>query len=326
MQKYIIKLGSGRIMKEEFKKVKRIIKYFNKTIGYVHKKTMYPYTFLFFDILWCFIRYGTTYNDYRIFEFYNINSSLRKTYVSKRKYNMINKKLVDTSIVNVINDKSLFLLRFKDYIGKELICLKDLSFKSFENYALENPRIIARSNSSSYISSYKRYDLSDFRSPAFLNGSIKDDKLSIVEGNFVLNKELSQISDLVVVNILTVYNSGADIVASTIKYRDNNKIINGFIDIDSGCIKGSFKDPDGHNYGPYFDGLEVPEYNKMKELARELCHELEEIRQVEWSFIVNNRGKVYLADANVWTDYVFAQTPEFLKNKIGLMSYYNKVL
>ena len=86
----------------EENKFKRMLKYLGKTINYVQKKTLYPYTIIFFDIVWCFLRYGTTYNDYRIFEFYNIGGDLRKTYMSRRKYNKYKKKLVDESITNVI--------------------------------------------------------------------------------------------------------------------------------------------------------------------------------------------------------------------------------
>ena len=96
-------------MKESFKEFKRIMKNMNKTIKYIHKKEGYLYTFLFFDILWCYIRYGITYNEYRIFKFYNLEASKRKTYISKRKYKKIRKSLVSEEITSVVNDKTLFL-------------------------------------------------------------------------------------------------------------------------------------------------------------------------------------------------------------------------
>lgn len=313
-------------MKESFKKLKRKIKYLNKTLKYVHNKTMLPYTFLFLDIVWCFIIYGTTYNDYRVFEFYNIGHSLRKTYMSKRKYNRINRLLVDKEITNVIEDKKLFLLRFKDFMKNDIENINSMSFKGFEEYAKENNKIIARSNSKSFLTSYKKYNLSDYRSAAFMSEDIKNNKLSLIEKDFNQHKELNEIAPLVIINVLTVYNRGCDVVASTLKYLDNGKIISGNINYNKGKITGRFKDVDGHNYGENFDGFVIPCYDKIIEMSNKLCFELEEIRQVEWSFIVTSRGVVYLVDANVWNDYVFTQTPEFLKNKVGLMSYYNKII
>ena len=92
-------------MKKFFKETRRKLKGLNKTISYVHKKTTYLYTFIFLDILWCYIVYGTTYNEYRIFEFYKIDASIRKTYMSRRKFKKVNRKLVDHEILNVVNDK-----------------------------------------------------------------------------------------------------------------------------------------------------------------------------------------------------------------------------
>ena len=314
-------------MKELFSKFKKMIKYLNKTIKYVHNITSLPYTFIFLDIVWCFIVYGATYNDYRIFEFYDIGHNLRKTYMTRRKYNRVTNYLVDRSIINVLEDKHLFLMRFKDYIRDDVSNINVMSFKGFEDYAKENNSFIVRSNSKSFISSYKKYDLSNFRSASYMSEAIKNDKLNLIEKNFNQHKDLSNISDFVIINVLTVYNRGVDIVASTIKYRnENNKIISGFINYNKGEIVGRFKDPDGHTYGENFEGFVIPCYDKILELSRKLCSELEEIRQVEWSFVVTSRGGVYLVDANVWNDYVFIQTPEFLRNKEGLMTYYNRVI
>ena len=72
--------------KSFWKQVKRVLKEFKRTIVYIYRKTKYLYIFLFFDMIWCLIRYGITYNEYRIFEFYDINCSKRKTFISQRKY------------------------------------------------------------------------------------------------------------------------------------------------------------------------------------------------------------------------------------------------
>ena len=103
-------------------------------------------------------------------------------------------------------------------------------------------------------------------------------------------------------------------------------MISGNINVRKGIITGRFKDENGHNYGEDFDGFIVPYFDEIKEKCALLARELEEIRQVEWSFIVGTRGVVNLVDANVWDDYVFSQTPEFLNNKVGLMSYYKKII
>lgn len=314
-------------MKKTFRNIRRIIKNLCKTMHYIHKKDGIMYTFLFFDIIMCFIIYGITYNEYRIFEFYNVKSNKRKTYISSRKYKKLRKKLVSEDIVNVINDKKLFLRRFKDYISYDIYNVDDISFKTFEDFAFSNKRLIARSDNKSFISSYVQYDINNYRSPAFALKDIKDNKLSLVFKNIKQHKSLNDISELVVINIVSVVNyDDIDIVNASIKFRCNNKIITGNININTGKVTGHFKDEKGHNYNEYYDGFKIPYFEEIKDKCILYAHEIEEIRQVEWSIIIGEKGKLYLIDANIWTDYVFAQIREFLNDNIGLMSYYNKIL
>ena len=314
-------------MKNAFKEFKRIMKNLNKTMRYIHKKEGYLYTFLFIDIVWCYIRYGITYNEYRIFKFYDLEGSKRKTYISKRSYKRIRKHLVDETITSVINDKTLFLRRFNEYINRDIYNVNNISFKAFEDLANDSKILFARSDNSRFINSYKEYVISDFRSPAFALEDIKNKKLDLVEKSINQHKTLNEIAPLVIINVVSVVNhNDIDLVTSSIKYKDNNKIISGNVNVRKGIITGRLKDELGHNYGEDFDGFEIPSYDEIKEKCALFARELDEIRQIEWSFIVGSRGAVHLIDANIWNDYVFSQTPEFLNNRIGLMSYYKKIL
>lgn len=313
-------------MKDFWKKFNKLLKNLSKTLKYIHNKTSYLYTYLFFDIIWCYIRYGITYNEYRIFEFYDVSSYKRGTFMSKRKYNSVNKRLVDHKITNVIKDKKLFLKRFKDYIKIEFNNVKDMSFKEFEETALSCKNIIARSLSNSFVSSFVKYDISKYRSPAFALQDITDKKIYLVSKNITQHKSLNEINDLVLINVVSVISkNGIDAVTSSLKYKVDGKIISGNINAKTGKIVGRFKDENGHTFGENFEGFEIPSYDEIMSLTLNLAKELEEIRQVEWTFAVGSRGTVYLIDANIWNDYVFAQTPEFLENNIGLMSYYDKI-
>ena len=289
--------------KSFWKQVKRVLKEFKRTIVYIHKKTKYLYIFLFFDMIWCLIRYGITYNEYRIFEFYDIDCSKRKTFVSQRKYNKLNRKLVDKDIINVIKDKKLFLRRFKDYIKSDIYNINDMSFKEFEDFALNSKVLIARSENKSLLTSFKKYNVSSYRSPAFVLEDIKEKKQYLVEKCVSQNKLLNEIDDLVLINVVSVtYNKNVDAVSSTIKFVKDGQIISGFVDVQTGKIVGHFKDYNGTDYGELFEGFEIPQYDEIMDMVLALALELEEIMQVEWSFMVSSRGNLNLMDASVWND------------------------
>ena len=314
-------------IKRIFKKIKTKLKYLNKTINYIHDVSGKLRIVIFFDILWCKIRYFITSNEYRIFEFYKIKCDKRKTYLSIFKHNRYKKYLTDLSIINVLNDKELFRLRFKNYLKRDVYLVDELSFKESEELCLKNKILIGRNKNSNYVNSYKIYDLNNYRSPAYMIDDIKKDKKVIIEKNISQHKLLNEISDSLVIINITTLNDGKNIevVSSSIKFKEA-ELISGFIDQKTGLIKGHLKDIDGLNYKKEVINYEIPKYKEIVKLAKKLSKELEEIREVEWSFTVNNRGSIYLLDGNNYDDYVFGQTPEFLNNKIGLYPTYKKAI
>lgn len=310
-------------IKKAFKKMLKELKNFDKNLNYVATKSNQLGLILFWDILWCKLRYGVTSNEYRIFEFYRLDYCKRNTFMSKRRYDFLNDKLVNKKIINTLTNKETFNKKFKDYLKREVEDINNLSFKQTEDAILESKYVIGRSKEASFISSYREYDLKDYRSPAFLAEAMKENKDYLIEPKFKQHKELNKINPLVFVNIVSVYNRGPEIVSSTIKFRDGKELISGYVDLESKCIVGNFKDENGQNYKDNFNGFEIPKLSSVIEIVKLLSEELKEIRQVEWTFIIGSK-QIYLLDGNVWDDYVFSQIPEFLKNDEGLMTYYKK--
>ena len=231
---------------------------------------------------------------------------------------------VNYNIESITNKKN-FLKRFKDYIKRDVFDVNNMSFKQYEELVLSSKKIICVNNNNSYVSSYKIYDLNDYRSPAFLIDAAKNDKRNIIEKYFSQNKELKKLNeDLVIINIVSTYTDKTDIIASSIKYKENGKLISGNIDIKNKCIKGHLKDEKGLNYSNEFDGFEIPKFDNIISIVKEVSKKTKEIKEVEWSFAIGSRGTIYLLDANPWNDFVFSQTPEFLNNKVGFLPYYKK--
>ena len=82
--KYLARVLSGAKFKNMFEKIDEI-----------HEKTGKGKAGLFFDMINCSIRYGAGYNDYNIFEYYNMNAKQRKTFMTRLK----NKKLITMQIL-----------------------------------------------------------------------------------------------------------------------------------------------------------------------------------------------------------------------------------
>ena len=75
-------------MENKFQYYARVIKgasfgKFFKVLDEAHKRSKKNKVFLFFDIINCMIRYNAGYNDYVIFEFWDLNHKQRDTYLTR---------------------------------------------------------------------------------------------------------------------------------------------------------------------------------------------------------------------------------------------------
>ena len=330
-------------MKKELKKffnyLKKNIKGINRCIKLIKKKSNKSSIVLFFDIWWCYIRYGVDYDEYRIFEFYSLPGFKRDTYMSKCRHQNLENYLCDVKHLAILTNRTKFYIKFKDYLNREYYNIKEISFKEFEELALKKKELICRSNNLKGESNTLILNVKNFRSPAFLLDKAKKNNLVIVESNIKQNKLFDSINpyNMNTVSVVTLLcGNKVDIVSSYVKFGiteedkyDVNSVkhVTGIVDIKTGTIKHKLVSGEDEVYSEHpiskvkLVGLEIPLFDEIKKVASACALEFDEALEVEWNFVISNT-KVYLINANLWDDYVFAQLPMFSKNKIGLMPYY----
>ncbi len=314
-------------MVNEFKKLGLKIKVFNKNIRYVHRKTKVLKIFIFFDILWCKIRYLISSNEYRVYEFYFMKNKERKHYLSKAVHNFYQRFLCPKKLLHMLNNKENLYTRLNGYTRRNIIDINDIRFKEFEALARENESFICREKEGSVFKSYKVYSLNDYRSPAFLSEKIKDDKKYLIEKKFEQHRLLREISEeYIFVNFVTVFNANrVDVISSSIKFRDGSFMITGHVDLKNNCVDGKLKINRIKDYGDG-ENYPLPKLDRAIKLVKECAKELSEIKEIEWSVCFNRRGDPYLMDARIWHDIIFAQILNNGVRKKGLKDYYKELM
>ncbi len=318
----------GEAIKNIFIKVGKCLKATHKTISAVQRRHFNLRIVILLDLIWCRLRYRIKLKEYVIFEFYNIPGVLRNTYISLKTYESYKPYLYSQDMIHILNNKKLLFARLKDHLNRPVIDINDCSFKDFEVFALKYKNLLARSGTKSFLSSNKEYYLKDFRSHAFMLDKLKDDKNVIVEPLFKQEPLLDKISNnLVTIVIITICNVNTrriSISGACIKFRENDTTINGYIDVNTLSIKGHLRDNNNRIYPKDVSGYKIPSLQKAFDLVKKLACELDEIREIEWSICLPENGDAYLVDANVSEDLIFEQTPEYLKNRVGLKPFYKK--
>ena len=308
--------------------LKQKLKHLNSVIKYVKKQSGKFYIVILLDIIWCYIVYLLDLEEYKKLEFYNINHSLRKTYLNEAKHDLIKSFLYKKENLVIIKNKEKFLQRFKTYIKSDIQNINKISYKEFEEMLVKNKKILCRSTTQDFISSYEIYDSAKFRGPGFVLESAKKNKLYLVEKYMEQHKKLKEITDnLVIINLVTMINkNNVDVISSYISFKENNEIIRGCIDIKKGIIKGHLRDSKNNVYKEEIINYEIPNMEELISFVKIVAKEIEEIKEVEWSLCLDNKGRIHLMDATTWKHIIFAQTPEYLNKKVGLLPYYKKII
>lgn len=332
-------------MKKKLKKIittlKKHLSQLCKTVSFIRKKTNNSRIFILLDIVWCFVAYSASYNEYRIFEFYSINHLKRKTYLTKLKKSSITNILNNPKYMDILKNKRKFYLKFNDYLKRNVYDIKEMSFKESELFIKENPEIICTSYD--FGSKYEKLNVENYRSSAFMLEHMKNNKLNIMEAILVEHKAMKDINpySMNYISIVTLFNNdNIHIVFASAKFGtkseyiydiENSNPIMGKIDIKSGLMYPTCKDESGKSYSEHpvskikFDGYKIPKFNDALKLAKSLAKSIPEIKQVEWKMIITKNGPVVI-EGGEWNDYYFAQIPENNKSRIGLIPYYLKKL
>lgn len=313
-------------MKKWFKKkydlFKEHRKRLNNTIKYIKQTNNVFRLTIVFDIFYSYLVYGCTINEYKTFEFYNVSSNKRNTYLTASKNNYLFGN-------NIKKAKGKFTRKkiystFNKYLNREVKEIKSLSFKDFEVLALEKKSLIFSDNNDK--NKICVMNLSDFRSPAFMLDKAKKSGYEYVEEFKRPNKVFNKINPdgLSIVSIVTLKtHNKIDIVSSSLKLQFKDITIQTILN--DGTTVYPFLDKDDNIYTELNNNsllnIEIPKYDDMVKLSKELACEMAEFKEIEWLFTVGD-NKIELLGCGMWNNYLFAQKQIYLNNKDGLYSYY----
>ncbi|MBO4815463.1 MAG: carboxylate--amine ligase [Clostridia bacterium] len=308
-----------------------------KAINVVYEKSGKNKIITFFDMILCAIKYGAGYNDYIIFEFYKIKAKQRKTYLTRLK----NKRLVTTlnneEYSHIFDQKNIFDKKFKDFLGREVIDLKEIDFEEFKKFIEGKEYFFAKPNVGESGKGIEKIHTPDFNSPEELYEYVKkpEKNFGVIEEVIVQHPDAAKIypQALNCLRVVTLVNNGeAHILYSVFKMGNNGKFVDnlengGFachFDLDKGEIIGQGHTSALVNYdahpatGIKFVGYKLPYMKEVKELVKKAAMVIPEFRYVGWDVCLTPNGPA-IVEGNDYPAYDFPQLPDDDKPRIGLI-------
>ena len=318
-------------------------KSFFNTIKEVHKKTGKSQISIFFDILNCAIKYGAGHNDYKMFDFYNMKPENRDTYLTRFRSKKIVEYLNDPKYRDIINDKSLFNEKYKDFLGRKTINANTATLDEFTSFINEHQTVFCKPPTGDSGKGIEKLSLSDFSSVEEFFNYVKGKGITVIESIIVQHPDLAKVNPYAVncMRLVTIVRDDktVDVAHAVIKFGCSTSFVDnmGFgavsapIDLKTGQISQNAETCKREVFekhpisGITFKGFQIPLFDDAIELVKKAALVIPEIRQIGWDVCISENGPAII-EGNDWSDYMFWQLPEQTPDKIGLMPYYRKLL
>ena len=318
-----------------FKMLKKVnIKDVKKDTKKLSKKIDKSYISILFDMALCNMKYGCSYKEYILYEFYSLNEEEKKTYITEKINNEIIDKYNSKEDMYILNDKGAFNKYFKDYIGRDFLDLREASFKDFSDF-INNKNIIVCKTVNNYLDNKVEYIeiekdklKNEYNILKIYNSIIKKEEY-IIEEYLKYNGKFNN-NGLNSLKVTTFINDKGDvkILNSVLRINNgNNDVLESLVNKE-GVVYTYAVDKKGHTFIEHpklFERIkdyQIPDYEEIIEKVKTIAKQVKTIRYASYSLSRTNKGIVVLnANAN---PTCFQMSPSKCNKKEGMLLKYKE--
>ena len=298
---------------------------------------------VFFDMLWCAVKYNIGYLEYQVFGFAHVRGKKRKTFMTMN-YNLaLIRRVNDKRYTDLFEDKIQFNQRFKEYIGREFLDLNHASAAEFGAFLQGKEYVFAKECGNFGGQGVERLEVRSFPDVDKLYHQLKNNKQYLVEEQVVQDERMNALcpSSVNTIRIVTLLvGQEAHVMYSLVRMGNGKKAVD---NISSGGIycavpstgiitKPGFCDKTAQYYevhpftGTRLIGFEIPRYQEAVELVKRAALEVPQVRYVGWDVAISTKGPV-LIEGNTIPGYDMCQNYYHLEDdKCGILPKFQQVL
>ena len=279
--------------------------------------------------------------DYYLFYFEDLTDEEKSTYINQA----INKKYIRTcnnpKYYDILNDKGLFLKKYKEFIHRDFIDLRECSYEDYVAFVDKHIEFIVKpvdglcGKGVELINSENK-DIKKLYRDLYENGQ------QILEEKINQNAEVSNIyaKSINTIRIVTLNkNDEITIMFRAMRIGNNNKVVDNFnngglmavIDED-GVIRKPILDKDNkvYEYHPMTNtkivGFKIPHFNEVIELCKRLAKVTPDLGLCGWDIAIADNG-LDVVEGNHIPGYDIYQSREQLApSKEGLKKFFDDAI
>ncbi len=298
---------------------------------------------LFFDIIYCGIKYQAGYEDYALFYFYNVPAKLRKTYVTRGINNYIVKTLNDPAFQYYTDDKVKYHEVYKTYAMRDSIYLKEAGKEEFFQFMNKRDCVMIKPFDDGCGRGIEKLNKADFESLNDMYDYIMKTDALLVEEVISQHPKMQQLHPCSVntLRVVTIYDRKNDIVHipfASIRIGNGKPVDN----INSGGMTSAVDTQKGivlypaatKNHSLYekhpmtgvrIVGFEIPYWDEVIEFMNKVARVTPQLGYVGWDVAITEKGPL-LIEGNAYPANDIYQMPGMTKDGRGILERFEKAM
>lgn len=309
------------------------------TIDFVHTKNNKSKISIFFDIIYCGLKYQAGYMDYKIFEMYNLNEEQRKTIITRGINNKIVKKYNNPEYTKYFSNKIEFNKKFNKYLLRDWMELTgdEENYQHFVAFCDKHKKILVKPLSECCGKGVEIIDTTK-ESKKDLYNQLIESKRTLAEEIAVECQEIAKLHPSSV-NTIRIVTLNQQIVVALLRIGNNNNVVDNFnkdglaapINIETGIIDYLAIDKKGNLYEKHpltneqILWFKIPKWPRIKRFVTQAAKEVPEVGYVGWDVCLGEKDP-FLIEGNEFPGHDLYQLPPHRTNGIGLLPRFEKVM
>lgn len=312
-----------------------------ETVKEVHKRTGKNSVLIFFDVVYCGLKYQAGYLDYLDFEFYQLNAEQKASYVTRGVSNHYVRTLNDPQEKKLLENKAVFLKHFSDVSGRSWFDLENQDFESFEIFFKEQKKIVAKPKEGVCGRGIEFFEYDGNNARSVYDHMIESGQL-LAEELLIQHDELAKIHPYSVntIRVMSIQINGKVVIPYASLRTGNGKGVDnlnnggfvGRIDIDTGRIytdgigKYGMQTEKHPLTGVAFKGFEIPRFDEVLEIVEKVALKVPKVGFVGWDVAILN-DRVVVVEGNEFPGHDIYQLPLTLgESRMGMKPVYDKII
>lgn len=277
------------------------------------------------DYYSCKLKYGASFDDYKMFQMDALNNSQKKTLITEKINRQLEKKYNDASLSLNLENEERFHQRFKKLIKHDWIILNGKNEEQFESFLQKHPVVIIKKDDE-----IEKID-THHKNKSNLYQEFRNQDITLIEEVLEQHSDLSKLHPYSI-NTIHVITCKGNVVAAYLKIGNRKNITSAFhhggliaaINTSTGIIDYLAIDEKGQTYEKHpitkeeILWFQIPKWNRIKALCEKASEMIPELGYVSWEVCMGKKDPI-LIGATPHPNYIYYQLPIQRQSKEGLL-------